>query len=164
MILYPLITTIRGSVMSRKDRKNLEKLYNNLYIVKYFGKPESCVYCGADRNCLDHVPPLSVVDKIGTKFIRENDIELIKVPCCNKCNTVLGAKMLGTLSERIRYLYDYYLNKFEKEVLWDKEEIEELEGNLKQMVRSRQIKLRREVMDRIRGLEESLLNNNKMNN
>lgn len=51
------------------SRKTAEAIYGS-----HYKKPEdldesSCFYCGAQSDCIDHVPPLSVVDKLGVKLL-----------------------------------------------------------------------------------------------
>lgn len=94
------------------------------------------MYCGDFRECLDHVPPLHVVDLVTPKVLRENNVEFMKVPCCTDCNDILGSKHLATLSERINFIYNKLVNKLEGETLWSDDEIEELTGNLKRMGKS----------------------------
>lgn len=139
-----------------KIRKQLIEVYDSLYEIKVFNDRCSCVYCGAPRECLDHVPPISFLESISTKKLAELEIDLIKVPCCNKCNSYLGAKRFVTIYERLIYLYERYSKELGNKTLWTDKEISELSGNLKQLVISSQNKIKLEVADRLKGIEESL--------
>lgn len=138
------------------NRKFLEKVYGKLYS---FAKMETrliCAYCGDVRSTVDHVPPLSVVAKVGMREIRKRDIDLLLYPCCTSCNSLLGARMLATYDERLLFIYKSLMNKIESVTLWSDDEIDELGGNLKRMVRARQLHIRRELILRLRGTERNL--------
>jgi 5-methylcytosine-specific restriction endonuclease McrA len=145
----------------RSNRKLLEKELNSFYSVEYYGNPYECAYCGEPRECLDHVPPLSLVSKLGMKVIRENNIELIKVPACSKCNLTLGSRRLATYADRLVFLYERLSRDLSTKVLWTKEEIEQLSGNLKQMVKNSQLKIQRDIINRLAVMQNNLMDKKK---
>lgn len=137
-------------------RKDLEKAYSQLYTFDDMGERMKCVYCGDVRECLDHCPPLSLVHAITPQIMRARKIQLRLYPSCSACNQALGAKGYGTYEERLVFLYTYYQNKTDRVALWDNDEIEELGVHLAQMVRARQLHVRRELFTKVRGIEQRL--------
>ncbi len=73
------------------------------------------------------------------------------------CNTELGAKRFGTYEERLHFMYERLQLKIEKETLWSKDELDELQGNLKRMITARQLTLKKELINRLRGVESNIL-------
>ena len=146
--------------MSRKTKSknrnlNLE-LYSSLYSFRTFGDRLSCAYCGDVREGVDHIPPLSVVASVTPAKLRKLEVDLISVPCCSTCNGTLGGRKIGTYEERLHFLYSRLQAKLESSVFWSNDEIDELSGNLRVMVLSKQLQLRRECLLRLRGMERSL--------
>lgn len=139
-----------------KARKHLELLYGELYEFKHNGDRLSCYYCGMPRYCLDHVPPISLVGKIGTKKLKELEIEFYKVPCCDFCNSALGSVRLISEEERLVFLYNHINKKIEKQALWSSSEIEELTGNLRNMIAGRQNRIRNELITRLKAIEKRI--------
>lgn len=142
----------------RLNRKRMLSVYGGLYTFETFGDRLRCAYCGDVRECVDHVPPLYIVDKHGTDELRSMGVELITVPCCNPCNQELGARPLATYEERLNFLYLRLLDKVEnKHGIWSEQEInEELTGNLRRMVAAKHNIFMREVIQRLRGIEERI--------
>lgn len=115
-----------------KARKQNKKMIGNLYRRVFDRDMSKCAYCGAPREGLDHVPPLSVAVNLD---LEKDKVKLFLYPCCSYCNGVLGNKRLYTYEERLIYLYNHTLRKIkDEEKQWSKEEIEELGPNLKQMI------------------------------
>jgi len=136
-----------------KNRNLMLARYGGFYEFQDFGDRMKCCYCGDIREAIDHIPALSVVDGVGMKEIRKRKIKLITVPSCWSCNSRLHDKPLATYSERLVYLYNDLQNKLDKSVLWSKEDLDELGGNLKKMVVAKQLQIRRELLLRLRGME-----------
>ena len=140
-----------------KSRREDEKTYQDFYEFRCIDDRLKCVYCDFSRQCLDHVPPISVVRKIGLKKIREESLNLFLLPSCNACNLALSSRPLGTYGERLSFLYSYYSKKIESKTLWGEDEIEELSGNLKMMIAAKQKFIRQELIARIRSIEFNML-------
>ena len=144
--------------MSTRSRKFAMETFNHLYEFQDFGDRMACAYCGDVRESVDHIPPVSLVLKIGTKELRKRGVDLIRVPCCSACNSRLSDRKLGTYTERLAFLYDDLAKRLERKVLWSEDDInEELTGELKRIVSARATNLRHEYLNRFRGMERRLL-------
>ena len=143
-------------VKSKKNRKLLLKVFGPLYSFKYLDDRLRCVYCADVREHLDHIPPLSALDKFGTKQFRKNEIEFMTVPSCKLCNTALGSRLYLTYEDRLVFLYNRIIDKIEKTPIWSDDEMDELGSNLKQMIKARQEKVRRDLLARLRSVESNL--------
>lgn len=89
-----------------------------------------CFYCGDIGDCLDHCPPLSLM-QLYPSFSK------ILVKACRECNAKLGARLLPNLSSRLEFLLKKYKKKYRiilKLPVWEKEEIDELSGSLKEYI------------------------------
>lgn len=153
-----IMSTKKLEKCRRSGRDRLQMLYGHLYEFDPREDRMKCCYCGDVRECVDHVPALHVVDMLGSKKVRELDVDFFLYPSCHKCNSTLHASFLLTYEERLSFLYDHYLKKADKETFWPIDEIEELGGSLRDMIVARQKQLRRELLDRIRGIEINLCN------
>lgn len=142
--------------VANKTRKTHMKLFGHLYTFNGMDNRLSCAYCGDTRSTVDHIPPISLVAKIGTKELRKRDIDLITIPACKTCNSTLGARPLATYEERLVFMYNRTLDQMESKTFWSDDEMNELDGHLKQMVVARQMHLRRELTERLRGMERNL--------
>jgi len=140
-----------------KTRKESLKIINDFYQFSYVDDRLKCVYCDMGRECIDHMPPLSQVRKFGVSRVKKENITLHLVPSCKACNTALGARPLWNYSDRLNYLYSHYTRKLESHALWGDDEIEELSGHLKQMIKAKQKHLRDEIVARIRAIECNLI-------
>ena len=132
------------------------KHYGRLYQADLSHGRLTCAYCGDVRECLDHCPPISLIERIGVKALKERHVDFILYPCCNKCNKILGSRLLANYEERLSYLYEYTQNSLDGKIFWTKEELSELGGELRRMVEARQKVLRHEYVIRLRGMEENL--------
>jgi len=96
-----------------------------------------------------------IAEKYSLSELRkiEFNIGLFLYPACRWCNQTLGAKELFTYEERLLFLYHKLHEKLDMCTLWSNEEIEELDGELKRMIKARQIQIRREYLMRLRGVE-----------
>ena len=141
--------------MKLKERNRLVRTYNHLYR-RAEVELDKCFYCGANRECLDHVPPISWVESFDTTKYREQGNEFLLYPSCFKCNSYLGDKNLFDISERIEYLYQRYTKEIDKIVgLWTDEETEEMSPMFQDMIRNRTNRVK-ELVQRQRYLEHLL--------
>jgi len=110
-----------------------------------------CTYCGVQSNALDHIIPVSYnqITRKGAKYSKE-----ITVPCCHECNGTLSNKWLPTIAERAEELIKCYTKKY-KSVLeqkhWTDEELDNLSGNLKKMIRGK-VQAKRDIDERLEFL------------
>lgn len=92
---------------------------------------DACVYCGVESSSWDHVPPLSVVEKLIDVDIDRSDLR--KVPACHECNSILGARHINTIAERRKYILQKLSRKYAKHLRmpqWDDEELSEVSERL----------------------------------
>lgn len=135
------------------------KQFGHLYTFEDYGDRLTCAYCGDVREHVDHIPPISLLRSEEITDMKERGIEFITVPACALCNVALGNKPLWTFEDRVLFLYERLLTKADGAVFWSDEEINEsLSGQLKREVISQQAALRRDLIDRLRGLENRLCN------
>jgi hypothetical protein len=84
-----------------------------------------CVYCGGDKECLDHIPPICLAHL--------NEGPYIKVPACNECNKHLFTFNEHTIEKRKKYLFQR-LRKKHKKLLnmpdWDSSEFKDMDVSL----------------------------------
>lgn len=116
------------------------RVYDQLYVplpLKNKADRYLCYYCGEPCDCLDHQPPISVIDKMVTAKIK---FEAFKIPSCNHCNNILHSVATKTVKERFDLLKKRLYKKRYKEIIattqWTDEELSELGANLRQMVES----------------------------
>lgn len=116
-----------------------------------------CYYCGDKRECLDHVPPLSIAVDLDLDQFRKKGGRLLLVPSCGQCNSLLGAKRLGSICERVNLLWNAYARLIERtDHRWSQEEMDELGRNLRGVVEAGARKSR-EYIRKLRGIEYRLL-------
>ena len=98
--------------MSKYDqrRKRLIEKYESAYKI-FPSPPWVCVYCRFPADSLDHVPPLSAVDRVGMDHIEKQRVSLFKFWCCRQCNGLLGDKELFTVEQRRKYLAKRFMQK-----------------------------------------------------
>jgi len=114
-----------------------------------------CAYCGDPRECLDHVPPLAIVDLIDIADFRHKGGVLMLLPSCFECNAFLAAKPICSFDQRVAALHEIYSRKINP-VNWSDDELRELGRGLKSFVTNRQRRNRR-LIAKLRGIEELLL-------
>lgn len=142
-----------------KAREAAIKAYGHLYNFEDYGDRLTCAYCGEIREHIDHIPPISLIRGDEIDDLRKRGVEFITVPSCALCNIALSNRPLWTFEERLLFLYDRVLTKADGAVFWSDEEIDEsLTGQLKREVIGAQAKLRRDLIDRLRGMEHRLCN------
>lgn len=145
--------------MSKKDRRTRVltiKQYGRLY-VRYDCDLATCFYCGHPRETLDHVPPISVVADMGEAAAMKRKIRFFLVPACGTCNSLLGARRLALISERVGFLWGAYCNLVEKTYHgWTKAELADIGPGLKGYIGAcaRRADL---YVDKLRGVEKRLL-------
>jgi hypothetical protein len=118
-----------------KDRHLVEAIYSKTYKRLHGVDQSVCLYCGAPKQLLDHVPAISETHKRGTDTLRKEGVRFLLVPCCTDCNCLLGARSLWFIEERFDYLIkaiDRKLNKLG--AYWSKEEINELGRGLREFI------------------------------
>ena len=121
----------------RTKRRNLEKIYGHLYVPEAGASETKCTYCGWPKDDIDHCPPLIWVYNLGSDYFKSRGIRFRLIPSCTECNQALGSERLFTVVERCAYLHQRYRKKYErfrKVVIWDRREIEELEGHVRKQV------------------------------
>jgi 5-methylcytosine-specific restriction endonuclease McrA len=126
-----------GFRMPAKNRRAYMSRYHTRYKPHQNARKGECIYCGLAADTSDHVPPVSVVYALGADHFEEAGIDLVLVPACRECNSLLGARMLPTLRERASFIADALRKRYAKQLAapsWDSEEMEELGRNLGNMV------------------------------
>lgn len=104
---------------------------------------ETCFYCGQYGNHREHVNPQSFSDKHWFSHIEY-------VFACAECNVALSSRLL-MLDGRLKFLIDYYTNKFSlnKPVIgWGEDEIHELGPSLRRRIK-KGLTMRRAAEDRV---------------
>jgi hypothetical protein len=142
---------------TNKERARLMKTHGHLYKRHFISEGYYCFYCGAPGQCLDHVPPIKIIDSLDQDKLKKDRIPKCLIPSCNECNSRLGDKPLITVMERLLYLESYYEAFFKKQkAKWTDEEINELGGSLREYVRHHQDKLNL-YLDKIRNIQLRML-------
>ena len=99
-----------------------------------FGKPGVCTYCGEYADTVDHCVPYSITRQ-ETKQNSRHKLIGFCCPSCGECNSLLGDKLFLTFQERLLFVNKQLKKKYSRHhVVWDNEEIDELEGNLQKYV------------------------------
>ena len=136
-----------------KHRRFLMKTHGSKYKRHFLTEGYYCFYCGDPAECLDHVPPLSLIGSYSYEERKNKNIPASLLPCCTECNSALGSRSLVTAFERLLYLESYYEAFFKRQKSrWSEEEIDTLGDSLRAFVRSRQEKLNRYI-DKIRSIQ-----------
>lgn len=100
-------------------------------------RAQACWYCGEVATSRDHVIPHSTT---GRNKRRYEGVELIE--CCASCNSILGANLFDTLAERVAFLARRFRDKHKlnkPHVEWSEEDVAELQGNLRQYVKAKEL-------------------------
>lgn len=140
---------------SKSDRKVALKVIGSLYSRKMGVDQTKCVYCGDDRQCLDHVPPIVYTYRyLNIQQFLKTGGELALYPACLSCNNILGKKALATLDDRRAYLYKWYLDK-SNHAAWSDDDLAELGSNLLSMIASHEQKCR-DMLAKLRKVERML--------
>lgn len=122
-------------------RKLFEKKYGHLYKRVTGFDLSTCAYCGAPRQCLDHVPAISILENIDVKqYIRKGG-KFLLYPSCGQCNGMLNNKPYVAYLDRLDYLEKRYLQRMDKIEVWTPKEIEEMTGMMKAYIQGGQYKV-----------------------
>ena len=93
-----------------------------------------CAYCGNLAQTKDHIPPITWLYALGTRYFDDRGLLVVWVPACKQCNSLIGDKKLFTIHERTVYLWRKYVELYKNIVInpaWDDYEINTLRGRLK---------------------------------
>ncbi len=89
--------------------------------------PYTCMYCGEPADQREHVYPRSLFGE-----------DTPKVWACAECNQIAGAKLFESIEEKRDFIIKRLERKY-RSILsipdWAEDEIEELEGNMRQAVK-----------------------------
>lgn len=121
-----------------KRRLSLQRTYGKWYKRHLEAGGSTCFYCGEQRICLDHRPPLETVDTLGVERLREVEVPLCLIPCCNDCNGRLGARPLLTALDAVKFLREALENLYEKRAsLWSRDELKEMSPMFRALIKKR---------------------------
>jgi hypothetical protein len=138
--------------MKHKNRVLALKIYGHHY--ERFGSDwNHCFYCGAQAEGFDHVPPISIVAEQGAEYFRRRGYKLFLIASCEECNNALGNRELLTVAERSEFLTKKYTRMMETRNRWTQDEIDALDGNLKDYVVGKN-KRTAEIMHKLRNVEK----------
>ena len=122
---------------NRRNAKLTFQSYNELYQRLDNVPFDTCWYCGDPRTCLDHSPPLAMLDFMDLDLFRKLGREFCLIPCCDSCHSLLGIKELVTPNERLSWLLGAYHKLFDKAFYgWTEEEVAEMGYNFRVMINS----------------------------
>jgi len=95
------------------------------------GTWEHCVYCGEPSECRDHVIPFSFLSLSDSKRYEIGPQAL----SCKNCNLILGNRSFDTFDERCKWISNNLGQRRRKSgPLWERHEINQLKGKLRQYV------------------------------
>ena len=143
------------SVLSQ-NRKRLIRTYGSLY-KRADVDLSVCVYCGDDRYCLDHVPPISWIETFDIKKYKKRGGELLLYPACRQCNAWLGGKQLFDLKGRLQFLYERYMKEVDRiNGLWSDDEIKEMSYVFQTMILSKR-EATKDLIRKFRKIEDKIM-------
>ena len=92
-----------ANIPAMPDRATQEELLNPYYTSV---PGNTCVYCGYERECEDHVLPLSTMEIAYVQSIVHKIPMLIseRVPCCKTCNSIAGDKAFRSRRDKTRFI------------------------------------------------------------
>ena len=100
------------------------------------GEYIQCVYCGMPATTTDHVPPLS-----WRKFLIEEfpeEYKFMLVDCCRECNSLLGSRLIFTITERKKFLKEKIQRIYAKYLYrtkdFSEEELDEMGRTLRSQI------------------------------
>ena len=101
-----------------------------------------CIYCGDIAETKDHVIPYSFIGKVDRKKNRSPYTNSIgeTVDSCLECNMLLSNKMLITVKDRTKYLFEKVKRRYRTLIVskdWNQDELDELGYGLKTSVLER---------------------------
>lgn len=125
----------------KNHRKELQKRYGQLYHRVAGVDLYTCVYCGAPRQCLDHVPAISLLEGIDVKKYLEEGGKLLLYPSCLDCNGYLSNLNLLGLYERMDHIIQRLDKKLSKIEYWSPHELRRMGPNMKAYIQAHQYKI-----------------------
>jgi hypothetical protein len=126
--------------MSNNYRKFLEKRYSGLYKRIISFDASKCIYCEFPRECLDHVPALSLLDSINLKHYLKNDGKLLLYPSCQECNRLLSNTSNIDFYSRLHQLSRKYDKKLDNREVWSETELNEMGPNMRTFIEANSYK------------------------
>jgi len=140
----------------KQQRLYLMKKYSALYKRAMWFDMDKCVYCGAGRQCLDHVPAISLLENIDVKRYLKQGGTLTLYPCCSKCNSLLGNTEALSLYDRLQALLKKYNKRLDRIEVWEDSELKEMGKNMRSYIQSQQFKLK-ELNDAVYNIDIKIL-------
>ena len=111
----------------------------------------ACYYCGMVADSTDHVPPLTVRNRLAAAGLMDR-YPFRTVPCCRECNSALGPRAPFSLMERKRWVKAWIRRRYAKYLKippWEDNEIGHLGPVLQGYVLAG-IERQRVVLERLR--------------
>jgi len=140
-----------------KNRKLNLTLFGPLYEFQPMGDESKCAYCGEKGNSIDHIPSLDTVGRLGRRYLSEEGINMVSVPCCRWCNTKLGNKMLLTYSTRLLFLKEAASRELRaKSFLSTPEELSQINEELRSAIVGRQAEIRGRLENKVREMDRRI--------
>lgn len=138
---------------SKARRKELMKIHGHKYERHFLTEGYYCFYCSDPAQCLDHVPPISIIENYSYEVRKKHKMPTALVPSCLECNAYLSDRSLPTVMDRLLYLESHYEAYFKKQqAMWTEDEINELGTSLRDFIKVKQEKLNRYI-DKIRAIQ-----------
>jgi hypothetical protein len=93
------------------------------------GDRDTCRYCGAYAETVDHLPPLTYAERM-IELSRDELMAtaLVRVPCCVECNVLAGKVYHANIPERRAYVEKKLRRRYRRLLsvpLWSESELEE---------------------------------------
>jgi len=91
-----------------------------------------CLYCGVPADSVDHFIPRAYADSLSELTGVSNRLLNI-VPACRECNSMAGAKVFMSVSEKRHYIHDCLRKKYQKVLtipLWTEHDYSNISKNL----------------------------------
>lgn len=142
----------------------LKQIKASLRFLKATSGSKPCSYCKALANSRDHVVPYSFLHVNNKK--RTYSVDELIVPCCMECNLLASNAVFDNFWDKKSFILEKVQKKY-KNLLsspdWSDKEINELKGNLKQIIFFSQ-ELKKIVRIRIENLKNPECFSNYENN
>lgn len=127
-------------VYTKRDIDDLKKLYESLAPKK---ESKLCAYCGFQATDLEHIIPYSFLyGDERTKHDRVGIKKDILTWSCSECNSLAGDLVFDNFWEKKKYICERVIIRYKKLIsspLWTNDEIDELDGNLREYVMYNQL-------------------------
>lgn len=110
-----------------------------------------CIYCNDVAQEWDHIPPKALRRQLTWEQWHEMGVKFRRVPACRDCNQIIGARPLFTVADRRARVREKLWRRHRKLILtpgWQAEELDQLEGRLKDYVKGMQ-KRKRHILQRV---------------